>query len=33
LALRQLLGRNTVADYRAFLAHQRRWRRMTRRKR
>jgi RNA polymerase sigma factor (sigma-70 family) len=30
LALRQLLGRNTVADYRAFLAHQRRWRRMTR---
>ena len=33
LALRQLLGRNTVADYRAFLARQRRWRRMTRRKR
>jgi RNA polymerase sigma factor (sigma-70 family) len=33
LALRQLLGRNTVADYRAFLARQRRWRRMTRRRR
>jgi RNA polymerase sigma factor (sigma-70 family) len=30
LALRQLLGRNTVADYQAYLARQRRWRRMTR---
>jgi len=30
LALRQLLDRNTVADYRAYLARQRRWRRMTR---
>jgi len=33
LALRQLLDCNTVADYRAFLARQRRWRRMTRRRR
>jgi RNA polymerase sigma factor (sigma-70 family) len=30
LALRQLLDRNTVADYQAYLARQRRWRRMTR---
>ena len=30
LALRQWLGCNTVADYRAYLAHQRHWRRMTR---
>jgi RNA polymerase sigma factor (sigma-70 family) len=30
LVLRQLLGRNTVADYRAYLARQRHWRRMTR---
>jgi RNA polymerase sigma factor (sigma-70 family) len=30
LVLRQLLGRNTVADYQAYLARQRRWRRMTR---
>jgi len=30
LALRQLLGRNTVTDYQAYLARQRRWRRMTR---
>lgn len=30
LALRQLLGRNTVTDYQAYLACQRRWRRMTR---
>lgn len=30
LALRQLLGCNTVADYQAYLARQRRWRRMTR---
>jgi RNA polymerase sigma factor (sigma-70 family) len=31
--LRELLGCNTVADYRAYLARQRRWRRMTRRRR
>ena len=30
LALRQLLGYNTVADYQAYLVRQRRWRRMTR---
>jgi RNA polymerase sigma factor (sigma-70 family) len=30
LALRQLRGCNSVADYRAYLARQRRWRRMTR---
>jgi RNA polymerase sigma factor (sigma-70 family) len=30
LALRQLLDRNTVADYRAYLARQRRWQRMKR---
>jgi RNA polymerase sigma factor (sigma-70 family) len=30
LALRQLLGYNTVADYQAYLARQRRWQRMTR---
>lgn len=30
LALRQLLNRNTVADYRAYLARQRRWQRMKR---
>jgi len=30
LALRQLLGRNTLADYQAYLARQRRWQRMTR---
>lgn len=30
LALRQLLGCNTVADYRAYLARQRRWQRMIR---
>jgi RNA polymerase sigma factor (sigma-70 family) len=30
LALRQLRGCNTVADYRAYLARQRRWQRMTR---
>lgn len=30
LALRQLRGCNTVADYQAYLARQRRWRRMTR---
>jgi RNA polymerase sigma factor (sigma-70 family) len=30
LALRQLLDCNTMADYRAYLARQRRWRRMTR---
>lgn len=30
LALRQLRGCNTVADYRTYLARQRRWRRMTR---
>jgi len=30
LALRQLLGYNTVADYHAYLARQRHWRRMTR---
>jgi RNA polymerase sigma factor (sigma-70 family) len=30
LALRQWLGCNRVADYRAYLARQRRWRRMTR---
>jgi len=30
LALRQLLGCNTVADYQVYLARQRRWRRMTR---
>jgi hypothetical protein len=30
LALRQVLGRNTVADYQAYLACQRHWRRMTR---
>jgi RNA polymerase sigma factor (sigma-70 family) len=30
LALRQLWDCNTVADYRAYLARQRRWRRMTR---
>ncbi len=30
LGLRQLRGCNTVADYRAYLARQRRWRRMTR---
>ena len=29
-ALRQLLGCNTVADYQAYLARQRRWQRMTR---
>ena len=33
LALRQLLDCNTVADYRTYLARQRRWRRMTRRRR
>jgi RNA polymerase sigma factor (sigma-70 family) len=33
LALRQWLDCNTVADYRAYLARQRRWRRMTRRRR
>jgi len=33
LTLRQLLGCNTVVDYRAYLACQRRWRRMTRRRR
>lgn len=33
LVLRQLLDRNTVTDYRAYLARQRRWRRMTRRRR
>jgi RNA polymerase sigma factor (sigma-70 family) len=33
LALRQLTAYNTVADYRAYLARQRRWRRMTRRRR
>ena len=33
LTLRQLLGCNTVVDYRAYLARQRRWRRMTRRRR
>jgi RNA polymerase sigma factor (sigma-70 family) len=32
-ALRQLLGCNTVADYQAYLARQRRWQRMTRRRR
>jgi RNA polymerase sigma factor (sigma-70 family) len=32
-ALRQWLECNTVADYRAYLARQRRWRRMTRRRR
>jgi len=31
LALRQCLGRNTIADYRAYLARQRAWRRATRR--
>ncbi len=30
LALRQLLDRNTVADYQAYLARQRRWQRMKR---
>jgi DNA-directed RNA polymerase sigma subunit (sigma70/sigma32) len=30
LALRQLRGCNTLADYRAYLARQRRWQRMTR---
>jgi RNA polymerase sigma factor (sigma-70 family) len=30
LALRQLRGCNTAADYRAYLARQRRWQRMTR---
>ena len=30
LVLRQLLGCNTSADYRVYLARQRRWRRMTR---
>jgi RNA polymerase sigma factor (sigma-70 family) len=30
LALRQMRGCNTLADYRAYLARQRRWRRMTR---
>jgi len=33
LALRQLTACNTVADYQAYLARQRRWRRMTRRRR
>jgi DNA-directed RNA polymerase sigma subunit (sigma70/sigma32) len=33
LALRQLLDCNTVADYCTYLARQRRWRRMTRRRR
>ena len=33
LALRQLLDCNTVADYRTYLARQRHWRRMTRRRR
>lgn len=32
LVLRQLLNRNTLADYRAYLARQRQWRRMTRRR-
>jgi RNA polymerase sigma factor (sigma-70 family) len=32
LALRQWLDCNTVADYRAYLARQRRWQRMTRRR-